>query len=44
MAIQGDWTDADGVAPERLPAPAALFTTTALLDLVALVDALRARS
>jgi hypothetical protein len=44
MAIPREWTDVDGVVPERDPAQETLLTTTALLELVALVDALRARS
>ncbi len=45
MTIQREWTDADGVAPEeRVPTQEALLTTTALVELAALVDALKARS
>jgi hypothetical protein len=44
MTILREWTDADGVAPEPAPAQEALFTTTALQELAALVDDLRARS
>jgi hypothetical protein len=44
MAIPREWTDVDGVAPERDPVRETLLTTTALLEFAALVDALRARS
>jgi hypothetical protein len=44
MAIPREWTDVDGVAPEHDPTREAFLTATALLELAALVDALRARS
>ena len=44
MAIQREWTDADGVGSEPVPAQETVLTTTALLELAALVDTLRARS
>lgn len=44
MAIPREWTDVDGVAPERAHTQEALLTATALLELAVLVDALRARS
>jgi hypothetical protein len=44
MTIQRDWTDADGMVSGDGAAQETTLTTTLLLDLVALVDALRARS